>query len=138
MITLNLDQHSRAAVYVELDQEYGTTIDLSFEHESLELGRWTPRETTLEAERARNGSVTDAAGGDVDVESQLRQELFFEKERHRRTTELLDHYEEELRRVVKMLEHASEQTLDRKLLPEEARELAAMLVHYAERAEAPK
>lgn len=126
MITLNLDQHSRAAVYVELDQEYGTTVDVSFEHEPHELGRWTPLKSTTDAEHADLTAIY--TGDDVVI---LREQL-------RRAGALRDAYEAELRRVVQQLEHANGQTLDRKLLPEEARELAAMLVHFAERAEAPK
>lgn len=127
MITLKLDQHSGAAVYVELDQEYGAAVDLSFEHEKYEFGRWTPLKTTTDAEHA---DLTAIYPNGDDAET-LREQL-------RRACTLRDAYKAELRRAVEQLEQAGGRTLDRKLLPDEARELAAMLVHYAERAEAPK
>lgn len=116
---IRLDQHSAAEVRAELDDEYGALVVLSLDLERHELGRWTPRKETHDAEAACNAAENLQADRDA-------------------ARNLATAYEWELRRVVEMLERAGERSVDRSLLPEEARALAAMLVHFAERADAPK
>lgn len=117
MITIHLDQHSRAEVRAELDEEYGATVVLSLDFEEHELGRWRALSETIAAEQAR-----EAFPLEVDLDDPRDR--------------LAAAYEAEVKRVVEMLER--ERDLTRTLLPDEARELAAMLWHYADRAEAPK
>ena len=136
MITIHLDQHRRTTVRADVDDETRSVVNLSIDLERHELGNWRARPATLEAERATELGVTLQAVSDDDELGKARQKVDELTTRLERTTNLAIAYEEELKRAAEILDRID--VVDRTLLPDEARELAAMLWHYADRAEAPK
>lgn len=136
MITIHLDQHRRTTIRAGLEEEIGATVTLSIDLERHELGDWRARPATLEAERATELGVTLQAVEDDDELGKARQKVHELETRFNRLHNLAAAYEEELKRACEILDRID--VVDRTLLPDEARELAAMLWHYADRAEAPK
>lgn len=124
MIRLPLDQHRGGGtvpqeVVVELNEE-GYAVDLTIELEPGEVAPFLPAAT-------REPDVLVMAEGD---------ELQMAQQRNRQLRENLELLRDELADLRKRIIDARDRAdVSRRLLPDEARALAAMLVHFAAEAE---
>lgn len=136
MIRLPLDAYGfrapseRPDVVVELDEETRASVRLIFELEPREIvGSTKPY-----AEFTDDDGIALASSVDEDPNVVRIRELEAELEQAKRTLELrTDHRDHLLERLEQA---AAERSIERELLPHEARALASMLWHYATEAEA--